>query len=125
MNLLKKKINENEYFIFDKILVDGYNINEQPNLISKKQFANGRRKKIITNYTDVVIKVDLGCFDGNTLAEYLSVLDDGEYQYYSLNDKQYKSANFIVTKPSQVVNNCANEVIVNDFQVVLEKSGDL
>lgn len=125
MNLLKKKINENEYFTFDKILVDGYNINEQPNLISKKQFANGRRKKIITNYTDVVIKVDLGCFDGNTLAEYLSVLDDGEYQYYSLNDKQYKSANFIVTKPSQVVNNCANEVIVNDFQVVLEKSGDL
>lgn len=124
MILLKKKEN-NTYFDFDKILVNGYKINEQPNLISKKQFVNGRRKKIITNYTDVVIEINLGCFDGNTLYTYLQKLQDGEYMYYSLKDKQYKSANFIVTLPEQTINNSASEVIVGDFTAVLEKSGDV
>ena len=124
MILLKKKEN-NTYFDFDKILVNGYKINEQPNLINKKQFVNGRRKKIITNYTDVTIEINLGCFDGNTLYTYLQKLQDGEYMYYSLKDKQYKSANFIVTLPEQVVNNSASEIIVEDFTAVLEKSGDV
>lgn len=124
MILLKKKEN-NTYFDFDKILVNGYKINEQPNLINKKQFVNGRRKKIITNYIDVVIEINLGCFDGNTLYTYLQKLQDGEYMYYSLKDKQYKSANFIVTLPEQTINNSASEVIVGDFTAVLEKSGDV
>lgn len=124
MILLKKKEN-NTYFDFDKILVNGYKINEQPNLINKKQFVNGRRKKIITNYTDVVIEINLGCFDGDTLYDYLQKLEDGEYMYYSLKDKQYKSANFIVTLPEQTINNSASEVIVGDFTAVLEKSGDI
>ena len=124
MILLKKKEN-NTYFDFDRILVNGYKINEQPNLINKKQFVNGRRKKIITNYTDVVIEINLGCFDGDTLYTYLQKLQDGEYMYYSLKDKQYKSANFIVTLPEQTINNSASEVIVGDFTVVLEKSGDV
>lgn len=124
MILLKKKEN-NTYFEFDKILVNGYKINEQPNLINKKQFVNGRRKKIITNYTDVVIEINLGCFDGDTLYDYLQKLEDGEYMYYSLKDKQYKSANFIVTLPEQTINNSASEVIVGDFTAVLEKSGDV
>lgn len=124
MILLKKKEN-NTYFDFDRILVNGYKINEQPNLINKKQFVNGRRKKIITNYTDVVIEINLGCFDGNTLYTYLQKLQDGEFMYYSLKDKQYKSANFIVTLPEQTINNSASEVIVGDFTAVLEKSGDV
>lgn len=124
MILLKKKEN-NTYFDFDRILVNGYKINEQPNLINKKQFVNGRRKKIITNYTDVVIEINLGCFDGDTLYDYLQKLEDGEYMYYSLKDKQYKSANFIVTLPEQTINNSASEVIVDDFTAVLEKSGDV
>ena len=124
MILLKKKEN-NTYFDFDRILVNGYKINEQPNLINKKQFVNGRRKKIITNYTDVVIEINLGCFDGDTLYTYLQKLQDGEYMYYSLKDKQYKSANFIVTLPEQTINNSASEVIVDDFTAVLEKSGDV
>lgn len=124
MILLKKREN-NAYFEFDKILANGYKINEQANLINKKQFVNGRRKKIITNYIDVVIEINLGCFDGNTLYTYLQKLQDGEYMYYSLKDKQYKSANFIVTLPEQVVNNSASEIIVEDFTAVLEKSGDV
>lgn len=125
MILLKKKNNDDTYFEFETILQSGYKITEQPNLISKKQFVNGRRKKIVTSYVDVVINIDLGCFDGNTLAEYVSKLTDGEYQYYSLKDKQMKNANFIVTLPELQVDNSAGEVFVGDFSVVLEKSGDV
>jgi len=121
MILLKKKIN-NTYYDFDKILIKGYEIDEQPNIISKKQFANGRRKKIQTSYIDVVIKINLGCFDGDTLATYLEKLQDGEYQYYSLKDKIYKNANFIVTLPTQKVVSSVSEVIVDDFEALLEKS---
>ena len=122
--VLLTKIDETE-FEFDKILVSGYTINEQPNLIAKKQFTNGNRKKITTEYTDVVIEIDIGCFDGDTLATYLSKLTDGEYKYYSLNDKIEKNANFIVTLPSQTVENSNNDIIVKDFTVLLEKSSDV
>lgn len=124
MILLKKK-NGDAYFEFEAILQSGYRINEQPNLIAKKQFVNGKRKKILTSYTDVVINIDLGCFDGNTLAEYLINLTDGEYEYYSLKDKQMKSANFIVTLPELQIENSASEVFVGDFTAILEKSSDV
>lgn len=124
MILLKKKDGDT-YFEFETILQSGYRINEQPNLIAKKQFVNGKRKKILTSYTDVVINIDLGCFDGDTLAEYVSKLTDGEYQFYSLKDKQMKSANFIVTLPELKIDNSAGEVFVGDFTAVLEKSSDV
>lgn len=125
MILLKKKNQDETYYAFDKILESGYKIKELPDIIAKKKFVNGKRKKIISNYTDVVITVDLGCYDGNTLAEVLEYLIDGEYEYYSLNDKTYKDANFIVTLPEQTIENCASDVIVGDFTVTLEKSSDV
>lgn len=125
MILLKKKNNDDTYFDFETILQSGYKITEQPNLIAKKQFVNGNRKKIVTIYNDVVINIDLGCFDGDTLAEYLSKLTDGEYQYYSLKDRTMKNANFIVTLPELQIDNSASEVFVGDFSVILEKSGDV
>ena len=114
-----------QIFNFETILVSGYRINEQPNLIAKKQFTNGKRKKIITPYIDVTINIDLGCFEGNNLAKCLENLTDGEYQYYSLKDKQMKSANFIVTLPELQVDNSACEVFVGDFTATLEKSSDV
>ena len=125
MIVLRKKKEDNSYFDYEMILQSGYRINEQPNLIAKKQFVNGKRKKILTSYTDVVINIDLGCFDGNTLAEYLTNLTDGEYEYYSLKDKQMKSANFIVTLPELQIENSASEVFVGDFTATLEKSSDI
>lgn len=122
---LRKKKENNSYFDYEMILQSGYRINEQPNLIAKKQFVNGKRKKIVTSYTDVTISIDLGCFDGDTLAEYLENLTDGEYQYYSLKDKQMKNANFIVTLPELQVDNSASEVFVGDFTATLEKSSDV
>ena len=125
MILLKKINNDETYFEFETILQSGYRINEQPNVIAKKQFVNGKRKKILTSYSDVVINIDLGCFDGDTLADYISQLTDGEYEYYSLKDKIMKRANFIVTLPELQIDNSANEVFVGDFTAKLEKSSDV
>ena len=125
MILLKKKNEDDTYFEFKEILASGYDIDEQPNLINKVQFVNGNRKKIVTNYEDVIIEVNLGCFDGETLADYLSKAKDGEYEYYSLKDKIMKKANFIVTVPQLGVENSSDEILVKDFVMTLEKSSDI
>lgn len=122
MNLLKRGT-----FEFDKILASGFDIKEQPNLISKKQMVNGNRKKIVTTYTDCVIEITLGGLDDSDIVEYLTNLIDDEYTYYSVIDKTYKNANFIVTLPSLSLDKAynENEFYLNDLKVVLEKSSDV
>lgn len=121
MYLLKKGT-----FEFNKIKENGYEIDEQPNLIAKKQMANGNRKKIVTDYTDVVIKINLSGLKYADIDTYLSNLADGEYEYYSLNDKDYKIANFITTIPSIKLKKAMSETeyYVDDLEITLEKSGD-
>lgn len=104
-----------------------YEINEQPNLIAKKQFVNGKRKKITTSYTDVVIQFDLKGLDGPTAKTYLTNLVDGDvYQYWSIVDNQYNTAEFIVTLPPLPLEQClsSDNSIVDKFTVILEKSDD-
>lgn len=124
---LLKKINTNSNFIFSKILIDGYDIQEQPNTISKVQFVNGNRKRIYTNYEDCIIKINLGGLDSSDLSDYLANLIDGEYEYYSFEHGQYKTANFLITKPSIVANSVfsTNNYFINDLEITLEKSSDV
>ena len=114
-------------FEFVKILESNYKIQEGNNTISKKQFANGKRKKIVTNYEDCVIKIGLGGLDSTDFANYYTALTDGAYQYYSLKDNQYKTANFLVEKPEISVNRMisTNNYNIDDFTVILEKSSDV
>ena len=125
MILLMKKLNNNEYFEFDKILANGYDIKEDNDRITQK-FANGHRKQFISDYTDCIITITLGTDDLNTTSEYMTKLTSGTYKYYSLNDKQYKEAQFIIEeKPQLIVEKSINsEVNVEDFQIVLLKAGD-
>ena len=81
MILLKKKKDDGTYFDFDKILRNGYEIDEQENVIDKKQMANGKRKKIITSYVDCIININIGLWDNKTYQEYKEYLTDGEFQY--------------------------------------------
>lgn len=120
-----KKLNNNEYFEFDKILANGYDIKEDNDRITQK-FANGHRKQFISDYTDCIITITLGTDDLNTTSEYMTKLTSGTYKYYSLNDKQYKEAQFIIEeKPQLIVEKSINsEVNVEDFQIVLLKAGD-
>lgn len=114
-------------FIFNKILESGYSINEQPNLISKVQFVNGKRKKIVTDYTDCVISINLGGLEATDINDYLDALIDGTYEYRSIDGASYKTANFIVTKPLLTINKAysTTDQYFDDFTVTLEKSSDV
>lgn len=104
-----------------------YKINEQPNLIAKKQFANGKRKKVTTAYTDVVINIDLKGLDGTTAKTYLTNLVDSDtYEYWSIVDNKYNTAEFIVTLPSLPLEQClaSDNSTVDRFTITLEKSDD-
>lgn len=126
MILLRKKIDDDTYFDFDKILRDGYQIDEQANVIAKKQMANGKRKKIITSYIDCIISINLGLVDNATYQEYKENLVDGEYEYYSFKDNIYKKANFIITNPSINVEYAFDgDIGIKDMTIKLEKSSDV
>ena len=114
-------------FEFSKILENGYTIVEGNNEISKTQFANGKRKKILTNYEDCVITLNLGGLDDSDLTDYLDNLTDGTYTYLSLKDMQYKTANFIIDKPELIVNKMlsTSSFEIDDLTVILEKSSDI
>lgn len=125
MILLSKKINDNEYFDFEYILRSGYDIKEDKDRIIQK-FANGHRKSINSSYDDCIITLNLGTFDLNTTKTYLDNLTSGTYKYYSINDKQYKEAQFIIEeKPSITVENSASSnFTIEDFKVILLKAGE-
>lgn len=124
---LLKKINSNSSFTFNKILVGGYEIEEQPNTISKVQFVNGNRKRVYTSYEDCIIKINLGGIDATDFQDYLSNLVDGEYQYWSFEHNGYRNANFLVTKPSIEASNVygTNNFYLEDISITLEKSSDV
>ena len=114
-------------FEFSKILESGYTIVEGNNEISKTQFANGKRKKILTSYEDCVITLNLGGIDDSDLIDYLDKLTDGTFTYFSLKDMQYKTANFIIDKPELIVNKMlsTSSFEIDDLTVILEKSSDI
>lgn len=125
MILLKKKLNNNEYFDFDKILASGYEIKEDKDRINQK-FANGHRKQIVSDYTDCIIKLKLGTDDLSTTYNYLTKLTNGTYQYYSLQDHQYKETEFIIEeKPELIIEkSISSDAIIEDFEITLLKAGD-
>ena len=126
MILLRKKKNDGTYFDFDKILRSGYEIDEQENVIDKKQMANGKRKKIITSYVDCIININIGLWDNKTYQEYKEYLTDGEFQYWSYKYNQMKNANFIITKPPISTEYAYdNDIGIDDMTMKLEKSSDV
>lgn len=127
MILLKKKKDDGTYFDFDKILRNGYEIDEQENVIDKKQMANGKRKKIITSYVDCIININIGLWDNKTYQEYKEYLTDGEFQYWSYRENKMKNANFIITNPSISTEYAYenNDVGIDDMTIKLEKSSDV
>ena len=127
MILLRKKKNDGTYFDFDKILRNGYEIDEQENVIDKKQMANGKRKKIITSYVDCIININIGLWDNKTYQEYKEYLTDGEFQYWSYRENKMNNAHFIITNPSISTEYAYenNDVGIDDMTIKLEKSSDV
>ena len=126
MILLRKKKDNNTYFDFDMILRDGYEIDEQQDVISTKKLANGKRKKIVSSYIDCVIKIKIGLWDNDTYQKYKEYLSDGEFQYWSYKYNTMKNANFIVTLPSIYTEYAIdNSIGIEDLEIILEKSSDV
>ena len=125
MILLSKKISDNNYFDFEKILISGYNIKEDTDRITQK-FANGHRKQFISNYTDCIITITLGTDDITTTKDYLDKLTSGTYKYYSLKDKQYKETAFIIEERPELVVESSIDTGANieEYQITLLKAGD-
>ena len=126
MILLKRKLADGTYFEFDKILYSGYHIKEDKDRITQK-FVNGNRKQIVSDYVDVQITIDLAPFDLETTYKYLQNLVSGEYMYYSLEGKQYKSVNMIIEeKPELTIESAVdNQIYTDDFSVTLLKASDV
>lgn len=126
MILLKRKLADGTYFEFDKILYSGYHIKEDKDRITQK-FVNGNRKQIVSDYVDVQITIDLAPFDLETTNKYLQNLISGEYMYYSLEGKQYKSVNMIIEeKPELTIESAVdNQIYTSDFSVTLLKASDV
>ena len=128
MILLSKKetINNNStYFNFDKIVISGYDIKEDNDRITQK-FANGHRKQFVSSYTDCTITITLDTDDLDTTKNYLDKLTSGTYKYYSLNNKQYKEASFIIQeKPNLIIESSINNnAEIEKYQITLLKAGD-
>lgn len=125
MILLSKKIGNNQYYNFDKILISGYHIKEDNDRIIQK-FANGHRKSINSSYIDCEIKIDLDTFDIDTTKEYLDHLTSGTYKYYSIDDKVYKETEFIIEgKPEMSIKTTAKDnILVDEYEIVLLKAGE-
>jgi len=125
MILLSKKNGTNDYFDFEKILISGYNIKEDNDRITQK-FANGHRKQFVSPYTDCIITITLGTDDITTTKDYLAKLTSGTYKYYSIKDKQYKEASFIIEeRPELIVESAINtNANIEEYEVILLKAGD-
>lgn len=125
MILLKKKLGEDDYFDFKKIVKSGYHITEDNDRITQK-FANGHRKQFLTPYTDCIITIDLDTFDAQTTKDYITQLTSGTYRYYSLKDRTFKESTFIIEKRPELTMALAsdNNELVDSYQVVLLKAGD-
>lgn len=125
MILLSKKETNNTYYNFDKIIISGYDIKEDNDRITQK-FANGHRKQFVSDYTDCMIVITLDTDDLNTTNEYISKLTTGTYKYYSIKDKQYKEATFIIEeRPELIVESSINtNANIEQYQITLLKAGD-
>lgn len=120
MYLLKK-----DSYEFNKILRSGYKIDEQEAVTEIVQYSNGKRKKIKSGFEDCIITLTFGGLDGNTTKEYIEKLVDGQYQYWSVKNKAYKTANFLVTMPEQSMISALDEQYFDDFEVTLQKASEV
>jgi len=119
------KVYYDTWYEFDKILRNGYNIREDRDRITQK-FANGHRKQFVSDYVDCSITLNLDTIDKDTTQDYLQRLKSGAYKYYSIDGKEYRTAQFIIeNKPElSVENSISNNVDVNEYQITLLKAGD-
>lgn len=104
------------------ILKGGYQIQENQEIIlAKKTMADGTERRNVAEKKKTTIKIKLSQIDGETLQSYCNLwLEDFEAEYWSKDDRIYKTAIFRVEKkPTNSMLYSPNEIF-DEFDVTLE-----
>lgn len=104
------------------ILSGGYEIQENQEIIlSKKTMADGTERRNVAEKRKTTIKINFSQIDGATLQNYCQLwLEDFIAEYWSKDDRMYKTAVFRVeNKPTNAMLYSPDEIF-DEFDVVLE-----
>lgn len=112
-------------FKFSQILEKGYVYQNNPVVLNKSQKADGSIKIIYAQYNELTISIKFGNLDGDTIKDYNNRFTDGLYEYWDVDTKTYKQANFIVEKGDKTMISSKNGERYDDFDVVLTKSSEV
>ena len=112
-------------FKFSQILEKGYVYENNPVILNKSQKADGSIKIIYAQYKELTISIKFGNLDGDTIKDYNNRFTDGLYEYWDVDTKTYKQANFIVEKGKKTMLSSKHGEKYDDFDVVLTKSSEV
>lgn len=112
-------------FKFSQILEKGYVYENNPVILNKSQKADGSIKIIYAQYKELTISIKFGNLDGDTIKDYNNRFTDGLYEYWDVDTKTYKQANFIVEKGKKNMLSSKHGEKYDDFDVVLTKSSEV
>ena len=104
------------------ILRSGYQIQENQEIIlAKKIMADGTVRRNIAEKKKTTIKIKFSQIDGDTLQTYCNLwLNDFTAEYWSKDDRTYKTGLFRVEKkPSNAMLYSPDEIF-DDFDIVME-----
>ena len=112
-------------FKFSQILEKGYVYENNPVILNKSQKADGSIKIIYAQYKELTISIKFGNLDGDTIKDYNNRFTDGLYEYWDVDTKTYKQANFIVEKGKKTMLSSKHGERYDDFDVILTKSSEV
>ena len=112
-------------FKFSQILEKGYVYENNPVILNKSQKADGSIKIIYAQYKELTISIKFGNLDGDAIKDYNNRFTDGLYEYWDVDTKTYKQANFIVEKGKKTMLSSKHGEKYDDFDVVLTKSSEV
>lgn len=122
---MKDYLIKKDDFKFNQILEKGYIYKNNPAILNKSKKADGSIKIIYAQYNELTISIKFGNLSGDVIKQYNDKFTDGVYEYWDVDTKTYKQANFIVEKGEKSMLSSKNGERYDDFDVVLTKSSEV
>lgn len=104
------------------ILRKGYEIQENQEIVlAEKTMADGTKRRNIAEKRKTTIKIKLSQIDGATLQTYCNLwINDFEANYWSKDDRIYKTSTFRVSKKPTNAMLYSPDEIFDEFSVTME-----
>ena len=122
---MKDYLIKKDDFKFSQILEKGYIYKNNPAILNKSKKADGSIKIIYAQYNELTISIKFGNLSGDVIKQYNDKFTDGVYEYWDVDTKTYKQANFIVEKGEKSMLSSKNGERYDDFDVILTKSSEV